>query len=142
MSAGGYYDIDSILSEEVRVPCVFALDAVGMGMLDPTTSDEDLSQGAKVRRNLLLGRSSRNGIGENGGNVPSTTGLCVFWDILVTGVHFGALGYYNKFGYASHRLLLLCGTPWHSEERQHVTRRAPCPLFTPSSSSSSSKIIS
>lgn len=46
--AGGYYDIDSILSEEVRVPCVFTLDAVGMGMLDPTTSDEDLSQGAKV----------------------------------------------------------------------------------------------
>lgn len=48
MSTGGYYDIDAILSEEVRVPCVFALDAVGMGMLDPTTSDEDLSQGAKV----------------------------------------------------------------------------------------------
>ena len=55
MSAGGYYDIDSILSEEVRVPCVFALDAVGMGMLDPTTSDEDLSQGAKVRRRPPLG---------------------------------------------------------------------------------------
>lgn len=49
MAAGGYYDIDTILSEEIRVPCVFTLDAVGMGVLDPTTSDEDLSQGAKVR---------------------------------------------------------------------------------------------
>lgn len=48
MSAGGYYDIDAILSEEIRVPCSFTLDAVGMGVLDPTTSDEDLSQGAKV----------------------------------------------------------------------------------------------
>eukprot|EP00752_Nemacystus_decipiens_P004561 g4163.t1 len=56
MSAGGYYDIDSILSEEVRVPCVFALDAVGMGVLDPTTSDEDLSQGAKVDFPLWMAR--------------------------------------------------------------------------------------
>lgn len=46
--SGGYYDIDAILSEEIRVPTVFTLDAVGMGMLDPTTSEEDLSQGAKV----------------------------------------------------------------------------------------------
>ncbi|CAN0109421.1 unnamed protein product, partial [Sphacelaria rigidula] len=37
--------MDSILSEEERVPCIFTLDAVGMGMLDPTTSEEDLAQG-------------------------------------------------------------------------------------------------
>lgn len=69
MSAGGYYDIDSILSEEVRVPCVFALDAVGMGMLDPTTSDEDLSQGAKVRRSLLLVPTGCSGVGREGASV-------------------------------------------------------------------------
>lgn len=48
--SGGYYDLESILSEEERVPCVFTLDAMGMGMLDPTTAEEDLAQGAKVRR--------------------------------------------------------------------------------------------
>lgn len=48
--SGGYYDMDAILSEEERVPCVFTLDATGMGMLDPTTSEEDLAQGTKVRR--------------------------------------------------------------------------------------------
>ncbi|CAM9462640.1 unnamed protein product, partial [Ectocarpus sp. 13 AM-2016] len=56
MAAGGYYDIDTILSEEIRVPCVFTLDAVGMGVLDPTTSDEDLSQGAKVDFPLWMAR--------------------------------------------------------------------------------------
>ncbi|CAM9320591.1 unnamed protein product [Hapterophycus canaliculatus] len=56
MSTGGYYDIDSILSEEVRVPCTFTLDAIGMGVLDPTTSDEDLSQGAKVDFPLWMAR--------------------------------------------------------------------------------------
>jgi len=62
MSTGGYYDIDAILSEEVRVPCVFALDAVGMGMLDPTTSDEDLSQGAKVWTNAFSFRNTKTHI--------------------------------------------------------------------------------
>lgn len=47
--SSGYYDMDSILSEEERVPCIFTLDAVGMGMLDPTTSEEDLAQGTKAR---------------------------------------------------------------------------------------------
>lgn len=44
-----YYDIDSILSEEERVPCTFALDAVGMGFLDQSNTEEDLERGTKVR---------------------------------------------------------------------------------------------
>lgn len=51
--SSGYYDMESILSEEERVPCIFTLDAVGMGMLDPTTSEEDLAQGTKARIILL-----------------------------------------------------------------------------------------
>eukprot|EP00904_Undaria_pinnatifida_P000017 jgi/Undpi1/10015/HiC_scaffold_28.g12469.m1 len=54
--SGGYYDLESILSEEERVPCVFTLDAMGMGMLDPTTSEEDLAQGAKVEFPLWMAR--------------------------------------------------------------------------------------
>lgn len=46
--SGGYYDLQAILSEEERVPCVFTLDAMGMGVLDPTTSEEDLTKGTKV----------------------------------------------------------------------------------------------
>lgn len=52
--SGGYYDLESILSEEERVPCVFTLDAMGMGMLDPTTAEEDLAQGAKVSWQAVL----------------------------------------------------------------------------------------
>lgn len=52
--SGGYYDIETILGEEERVPCVFTLDAMGMGTLDPTTSDEDLRQGAKVKHRYRL----------------------------------------------------------------------------------------
>lgn len=52
--SGGYYDLEAILSEEERVPCVFTIDAMGMGMLDPTTSEEDLVEGTKVRCLLRL----------------------------------------------------------------------------------------
>lgn len=44
----GYYDMDAILSEDERIPCVFTLDAVGMGVLDPTTAEDDLAEGTKV----------------------------------------------------------------------------------------------
>lgn len=47
--------MESILSEEERVPCVFTLDAMGMGMLDPTTAEEDLAQGTKVRQAVVVG---------------------------------------------------------------------------------------
>lgn len=45
----GYYDVDSILSEEEKLPCVCTLDAIGMGFLDPSTTEEDLARGTKVR---------------------------------------------------------------------------------------------
>lgn len=57
---GRYYDVESILSEEERIPCVFTLNAVGMGVLDPTTSEEDLARGTKVM--YALGAAARDGI--------------------------------------------------------------------------------
>ncbi|CAM9848663.1 unnamed protein product [Choristocarpus tenellus] len=54
--SGTYYDLDTILSEEERVPCIFTLDAVGMGMLDPTTADDDLTKGTKVEFPLWMAR--------------------------------------------------------------------------------------
>ncbi|CAN0202822.1 unnamed protein product [Discosporangium mesarthrocarpum] len=51
-----YFDLDNILSEEERIPCVFNLDAVGMGMLDPTSVDEDITQGTKVEFPMWMAR--------------------------------------------------------------------------------------
>lgn len=46
---GGYYDVENILAEDEKLPCICKLDAIGMGFLDPATTDEDLAQGTKVR---------------------------------------------------------------------------------------------
>ena len=44
------------------MPCVFTLDAMGMGMLDPTTSEEDLAQGAKVKRQAAIPASTLHSV--------------------------------------------------------------------------------
>lgn len=49
-----YLDIDEILSEEERVPCVFQLDASGLGSLDPTNHSPDLPAHSKVELPLWL----------------------------------------------------------------------------------------
>lgn len=113
MSAGGYYDIDSILSEEVRVPCVFALDAVGMGMLDPTTSDEDLSQGAKVRRRvpLLLGPNSSGGNGKEEKSLHRTfrtAPLCSLQEMSLLHNYMLAFVVYGDFIHVLYSTIPLC----------------------------------
>jgi GINS complex subunit 3 len=45
---GSYYDIDTILMEEERIPCVFTEEAIGMGVLDPSSEGEDLPAGTKA----------------------------------------------------------------------------------------------
>ncbi|KAG5177454.1 hypothetical protein JKP88DRAFT_261455 [Tribonema minus] len=54
---GSFFDIDAILMEDERVPCVFLEEAVGMGMLDPSQENEDLPKGANVELPLWLARS-------------------------------------------------------------------------------------
>lgn len=43
-----YYDIEEILYEDERVPCVFNTDAINLGYLDPGRMDDDLEEGCKV----------------------------------------------------------------------------------------------
>ena len=55
--SGGYYDLDSILCEEERIPAVFATDAVNLGFLDPSSAEEDLKQDTKIELPLWLAKS-------------------------------------------------------------------------------------
>ena len=50
-----YYDIDSILAAEERVPCTFEVDAVGLGYLDASCVDDDLALDSKVELPFWLG---------------------------------------------------------------------------------------
>lgn len=50
-------DLDAILSEEERIPCVFQMDAQGLGFLDPTNDRSNLQQGAKVELPLYMAKA-------------------------------------------------------------------------------------
>lgn len=43
-----YYDLDDILAEETKIPCVFAIDGHGLGFLDERAGARDIEAGAKV----------------------------------------------------------------------------------------------
>ena len=47
-SSSSYYDIDSILSEEERVPSIFNVDGVQLGFLDPSSFDDDLKKDTNI----------------------------------------------------------------------------------------------
>lgn len=49
-----YLDIDEILSEEERLPCVFLHDAASLGNLDPTADSADLLAQTKVELPLWM----------------------------------------------------------------------------------------
>lgn len=49
-----YLDIDEILSEEERIPCIFTIDASGLGYLDSTNNFTDLPAHSKVELPLWL----------------------------------------------------------------------------------------
>lgn len=51
-----YLDIDEILSEEERVPCIFTYDAKNLGMLDSSNDSIDLPEDSKVELPLWLAR--------------------------------------------------------------------------------------
>ena len=53
---GKHLDIDRLLSEGERVPCVFNQDAEGLGHLDTTSEDQTLPQGSKVELPLWLAK--------------------------------------------------------------------------------------
>ena len=57
-----YWDIDSILCEDVHVPGVFTVDAVNLGYMDPSSVEEDLKEGTEVQLPfwLLTALSARN----------------------------------------------------------------------------------
>lgn len=49
-----YLDIDTILSEEERIPCTFRLDAIGLGHLDASVEGEDLPAQTRIELPLWL----------------------------------------------------------------------------------------
>jgi GINS complex subunit 3 len=49
-----FLDIDEILSEEERLPCIFSVDASGLGGLDPAIESHDLPAHSKVDLPLWL----------------------------------------------------------------------------------------
>ena len=59
-----YLDIDHILAEEERLPCLFNVDANNMGVLDPSIRSPHLLAGSKVDMPLwlaqVLGKSHDN----------------------------------------------------------------------------------
>lgn len=50
----GYLDIDTLLSEEERVPCVFRIEVPGLGFLDPSNDETYLPEGARVELPLWM----------------------------------------------------------------------------------------
>lgn len=54
MALGDYYDIDSILVEEERAPCVFKTSAFNLGYLDPGKGGDDLAGGTRIPLPLWL----------------------------------------------------------------------------------------
>ena len=51
-----FLDIDLILSEEERLPCVFQVDAANMGHFDSTVQEKDLPKNARVELPHWLGQ--------------------------------------------------------------------------------------
>jgi GINS complex subunit 3 len=49
-------DLDAVLSQEERIPCIFQYDAQGLGFLDPMNERTNLSQGAKVELPLYMAK--------------------------------------------------------------------------------------
>lgn len=49
-----YFDVDEILGEEDRLPCVFATAVFNLGALDPSSSSKDLAEGSRVELPLWL----------------------------------------------------------------------------------------
>lgn len=52
-------DLDSILSEEERIPSVFRVDAQGLGFLDSTNDRPNLAQGSRVELPLFMAKALR-----------------------------------------------------------------------------------
>jgi hypothetical protein len=52
-----FLDIDQILSEEERIPCVFRLDAKGLGFLDATVESDDIAASTRVELPMWLALS-------------------------------------------------------------------------------------
>src|SRR5690348_4494368 len=50
----GYLDIDNLLGEEERLPCVFTSGGTGMGSLDPTLNSHNLPAKSRVSLPLWL----------------------------------------------------------------------------------------
>lgn len=57
MPGGGYLDIDTLLSEEERIPCVFRLEVPGLGFLDPSNDETYLPAGARVELPLWMAQT-------------------------------------------------------------------------------------
>lgn len=55
MALGNYFDIDAILVEDERVPCVFNTSAFNLGHLDPGKGDKDLQEGSRIPLPLWMG---------------------------------------------------------------------------------------
>eukprot|EP01039_Chlorochromonas_danica_P003972 gene3973-4346_t len=53
----GYLDIDTLLCEEERIPCVFRLEVPGLGFLDPNNDSSTLPAGARVELPLWMART-------------------------------------------------------------------------------------
>eukprot|EP01031_Cornospumella_fuschlensis_P029507 gene29507-35615_t len=51
---GKFLDLDTLLSEEERVPCVFKLEIPGLGFLDPNNDHSTLPAGARVELPLWM----------------------------------------------------------------------------------------
>lgn len=51
-----YLDIDTVLSEEERIPCVFQMNVPGLGFLDPSNDQSYLPAGARVELPLWMAR--------------------------------------------------------------------------------------
>ncbi|EGD73431.1 hypothetical protein PTSG_05134 [Salpingoeca rosetta] len=60
-----YFDIDDILMQEERLPCVASIDVIKMGSLDPSSATPYLRKGSKVDLPLWLIKSYREKNGED-----------------------------------------------------------------------------
>jgi len=52
-----YLDVDSILCEEERIPCVFQVDGAGLGFLDSSNDNPNLPAGSRVELPLWMAKT-------------------------------------------------------------------------------------
>lgn len=52
--AMSFLDVDTVLSEEERIPCIFEYEAVSLGFLDPTAESPHLPENSKVEIPLWM----------------------------------------------------------------------------------------